>query len=320
MHRQFPSVVSTCKSMGATALRRLVRPVVFDAYYEHVAGGRCDVVSEDWDNLVVLDACRYDHFREESDLSGELSYRISRGGVTGEFLEANFGDSEYSDVVYVTANPHVDRLLDGRFHDIVSVWQTGWSEEYRTVLPETMVEATLDALERYPDKRIVSHFMQPHQPFVGERAQERIGSLSGNVAAKREALGEIEDGPDRDELPNVWSLMRRGELSREDVVDGYRENLSLVLDAVADLIEALKGKTVVTADHGEMFGGFAWPVPLRVYGHSTIVHPPKLVKVPWLEVPTENRRPITDGRIAAAGSDAEDEISQKLQQLGYLDG
>jgi hypothetical protein len=37
------------------------------------------VFKGDWDNLIILDACRYDIFAETNTLSGDLSKRTSRG-------------------------------------------------------------------------------------------------------------------------------------------------------------------------------------------------------------------------------------------------
>jgi hypothetical protein len=42
------------------------------------------VIDEDWDNLIVLDACRYDLFCEVSGLNAEM--KISRGSCTGDLL------------------------------------------------------------------------------------------------------------------------------------------------------------------------------------------------------------------------------------------
>ena len=64
------------------------------------------VFTEDWDNLVILDACRYDYFAEQSNLNGTLTTRISRASATREWVRANFTDRQLHDVVYVSANPN----------------------------------------------------------------------------------------------------------------------------------------------------------------------------------------------------------------------
>ncbi len=55
------------------------------------------IFSEPWDNLIILDACRYDVFEEvfkKRNMKGKLEYRISRGSWTVEFLLENFGDEK----------------------------------------------------------------------------------------------------------------------------------------------------------------------------------------------------------------------------------
>ena len=48
------------------------------------------VVDEEWDYLIILDACRYDTFKEINNLVGKLEYRYSRGSSTSECLQENF--------------------------------------------------------------------------------------------------------------------------------------------------------------------------------------------------------------------------------------
>ncbi|TKX67638.1 hypothetical protein [Halorubrum sp. GN11GM_10-3_MGM] len=60
------------------------------------------VVEKDWDNLIILDACRYDLFQEVSEVDGELSPAVSLGSSTGEFMRKNFGGGEFLDLVYIS--------------------------------------------------------------------------------------------------------------------------------------------------------------------------------------------------------------------------
>lgn len=61
------------------------------------------ILEESWDNLIILDACRYDTFKEEFDkrkMKGKLEYRISRGSETSSFLLENFIKSKHDDSLY----------------------------------------------------------------------------------------------------------------------------------------------------------------------------------------------------------------------------
>ena len=73
-----------------------------------------DVMSKDWDRLIVLDACRFDVFDElASDIPGELEKVESRASATTQFLRANFSNSVLHDTVYVTSNPQLYRIENG---------------------------------------------------------------------------------------------------------------------------------------------------------------------------------------------------------------
>jgi len=99
-----------------------------------------DIFGSDWDNLIILDACRYDMFHDQSELPGQLETRDSRGSTTTEFLSANFTDRDLTNTVYVTANPQLYRHaseIDPNLHNVIHVWsKSGWDEEHSTVLPE----------------------------------------------------------------------------------------------------------------------------------------------------------------------------------------
>jgi len=78
-------------------------------------------MGEDWDNLFILDACRYDMFADRIDLAGSLESRISLGSSSEEFMERNFVGEQFHDTVYINANPFIPRLnLDeDTFHAVV---------------------------------------------------------------------------------------------------------------------------------------------------------------------------------------------------------
>ena len=154
------------KQISSTSLllRELNRIYYRRFYTKDYNASGIDIFSEDWDNLLILDACRYDMFKRISNLSGDLSSRISRGSSTNEFIMGNFQDRQFNDTVYVTANPMVYRRssewLDVEFHDIINIWrEDGWNEKYGTVLPETTAEYAIKAHERYPNKRLLIHFI-----------------------------------------------------------------------------------------------------------------------------------------------------------------
>lgn len=279
------------------------------------SGGPSRLVEEDWDNVILLDGCRYDLFQEANTLEGDLSYRISAASATPQFLTRNFEDRELGDVVYVTANPmYRTRGLENTFFEVVDVWDEGWDDDLQTVPPDVMAEAASEAHERYPDKRIFAHFMQPHYPFIGESAAE-IGDHSGIELTYREAKGEAVE---RD-YPTVWELLEAGEVPRALVWEAYRENLEIALPHVETLLQQFDGRTVVTSDHGNALGERPFLIGKQMYGHPPEMRHDCLCKVPWLVVDDGTRKEIVDERVRNEDVEASDDVQDRLADLGYTD-
>ena len=264
------------------------------------------VAEEDWDNLVILDACRYDMFEGQRFLSGDLQCRRSLGSESWEFLRANFAEMRFHDTVYVTANPHASKLPDNTFHAVVDLLEDGWNAEHRTVLPETMVTAVQRAHERYPNKRLIAHFMQPHFPFIGD-----AGRRLEHGGIERPSVGG------GDSKRHVWGSLGHGRISGEDVWTAYRENLDIVLPHVDALLTSIPGKSVVTSDHGNLLGEWTHPLPVRGYGHPRGLNVPELREVPWLVVEGSERRSVVAEPPIDEASPSEHVIEDRLKALGY---
>ncbi|WP_436926713.1 hypothetical protein [Halosimplex amylolyticum] len=273
-----------------------------------------DIVKEDWDTLVILDACRYDTFASRHQLEGVLESRESSGSHTVEFLQANFADGRFPDTVYVTASPQLYRnadWLNASFHSVINVWrEAGWNDDYGTVLPETTTDYALDAHEAYPNKRHIVHYLQPHYPFVGSESA---------LDARQFGNGEHEG--------DIWEQLMRGttDLDSEQIWRAYEQNLDLVLDAVEPLVSSIEGRTVITADHGNMIGERATPIPIHEWGHPPGLYTEELVTVPWLVSESGSRRCVVAGESDSAerGDSADETIEEatvedRLQDLGYV--
>lgn len=298
----------------------IARTVLVQPYFKYLSStDGSDVMSEDWDNLIILDACRFDMFTDLHQLPGELECRLSKGSNTAEFLEHNFAGGSFPDTVYVTANPQVNVNLDSPFHSVVPVWQDGWDEKYRTVRPETMADATREVHDTYPNKRLISHFVQPHYPFIGEQGRELVGDQAGIELSKRQATGESAES----EHFNVWDLLRRGTVDVQEIWAAYRENLLLALPHVESLLGELRGRTVVTSDHGNLVGERPkpCPIPYRMYGHPPSVYADHLIKVPWLVSKGTERKAIEAGATENGyqSETREQDVSDRLRALGYLE-
>lgn len=251
-----------------------------------------DVFEEEWDNLIILDAARFELF--EGWGLGELESRESRGASTIEFLHGNVEDRDLRDTVYVSANPHIAQV-DARLADTVKCWGgDGWSSMFDTVEPETVTEKALRAAEKYPEKRLVVHYMQPHYPFAFEEASIPSG------------------------VNNIWQKASRGELNidPQKARREYKRNFNMAREEVEELVEGLEGRSVVTSDHGNVFDKRLSPIPVRDWSHPVGVYCEELVKVPWLMVEGERRDTSKTSKSRQADVD-EDQVQQKLRDLGY---
>lgn len=276
--------------------RRLVQ-----TYFSLQEHNGIKVMEKDWDNLVILDACRYDLFEDVFPHDGCVGPVISGGSDTSEFLKHNFSQRNSYDTVYITANPHVQRLgLDESFHACIPLWKSHWDESYHTVLPDVVAEQALKIHNQYPHKRLIVHFIQPHYPFLGP---------TGEGINHRTITGEglIED--DRG-FKSIWRRLETGELDRSTVCDAYRENLELAIPHIENLVRKFRGRTVITSDHGNAWGEFG------IYGHPQTCYIPSLVRVPWLERQGGPRKEITVDP-SPTQTTPSGEVTSRLRDLGY---
>lgn len=316
MHYKLRRAAKIYREQGATVVaKKALRyaPVeVNNTFYRLRQESPTKVMDEDWDTLIILDACRYDMFEEVNHLDGSLEHRISLGSTSEEFLERNFTDEKHHDTVYVNANPYVPYLgLDeGTFHAVVDLLSE-WDDEVQTVQPKTVADAASEAHREYPNKRLIVHFMQPHAPFIGETGRQ-LGADGWNPDWEDSTFNGV----------SIWQQLRNQsnqvELELDCIWKAYKENLELVLGQVETLLTKLDGRIVITSDHGNLVGERLTPIPTkRKFGHPLGVYHPNLVKVPWLWVETERRREIK-AEPPEENSQVEKELTEeRLRILGY---
>ncbi len=275
----------------------LVRPHTYGTFPEQ------SHVARDWDNLVLLDACRYDTFVRNNPFEQPVERASSNASHTTDFLENNL-TGDQSDTVYVTASPQVTKY-ESRFHDVIHVWKDGWDDELRTVPPQNVTEAATNAMEKYQNKKLVIHYMQPHYPFIGPKGLEleTHATFTGGLQ-KRNHL-------------SVWEMLSSGKLSKSDVETAYEENLEIALAQLVKLSQQLEGKTVVTSDHGNLFGEQVSPLPIKLYGHPPKIPAENLITVPLLELPFQKRR-TTKSSEKNGVKDKHGNLESRLEDLGYV--
>ena len=293
--------IQTLREDPNAAPRKLLRMWYLRNGAEYNRDG-IDIFEQDWDNLIILDACRFDAFRQACKLEGTLRKVESRGATSEEFVRGNFADRIAHDTVYVSANGYYDMLceeINAELHDSIPLYQG----EYRdaadglTTHPETVTAHALDANEEYPHKRLIVHYLQPHQPYLGPFASKRIDQGHG--------------------LNIITTRNRNPDLTDDDIRRAYMENLELVLDEVDELLDAFQGKTVITADHGELLGERLPVMPVKDYDHWYGIHVPELVNVPWFEIETGPRKDVFAEPPTEHDEVDVEEIEDHLADLGY---
>jgi len=251
------------------------------------------IMQEDWDYLILLDACRYDYFAEvwKKFLGGNLEKKISPDTRTPEWRSKSFPES-YPDVVYVSANPFINSIrpvmgFDGKrhFYAVYDLWLEYWDKKLGTVLPEVVTDKAIEIINKNPNKKAVIHYMQPHEPYLGAgisapgykppdgtgtwsligvdnpknafRLRNFIVKLCSGISFRLGMKGNFIQWKLRELLkmpPATPMDAVRRKYGRNGLQEAYRENLEIVLRQVARLVESLSGRIIVTSDHGEMLG------------------------------------------------------------------
>jgi hypothetical protein len=245
----------------------------------------CYIFEEDWDYLIILDACRFDIFKEEIknyDVKGKLQYRVSRGSLTTQFLIENFINvdeelkKQLNKIIYISANPYVNILFKNEFYKIIPVWSFGWDDNLKTVPPDVVYRIALETIRKHWNKKVIIHFMQPHEPFVSLNNYKTTGFDRLRQAALYSKMNDVSSDT------SIWNLVEKNYLKLDRAIKAYIKNLKWVMPYAIKLCKVLPGKTVITSDHGEAFGEKVHPlIPVRVYGHHNNVRIEPLIKVPW---------------------------------------
>lgn len=269
------------------------------------------ILDGEWDCLIVLDACRYDYFREtyQDYLNGELKRAKSPGSMTSEWLIKTFSFTD-NDIIYISGNPRANskKAIEGfktseHFYRTINVWEYKWDNELKTVHPKDMGKATRWAKAKYPEKKIISHFLQPHYPFLSlkieSKAMDRERKKAKQTLNDRKSENGIKDllwrlakttlgfrrawklvgvflDRDRQAMGGVRRFAQ--EVGKERLREAYLENLKSALIEIRKIGRRMPGKIIVTSDHGEGLGEDDY------YGHGRNIDDPILREVPWFEM------------------------------------
>jgi len=285
------------------------------------------VMEKDWDNLIILDACRYDYFKKlyHPYLKGDLTKAYSLGSSTIEWCKNSFQEKR-DDVVYVSSNPFINSKVDvlnfkalDLFHAVINVWDWGWNKELGTVHPKTVNDVVKKIKDYYFDKRLIIHYLQPHEPYLCYAGSigfpkpkphswafmsvfemfklDGLGPLNTLLSKLFDKLSKLSAGNARlTGVSPLWKIREFLNLPatspleavRRKVGDvglraAYADNLRFVLKYVAKIVKDLPGVTIVTSDHGERLGEG------KRYSHPPGLFDPLLIEIPWFKVKTPEK-------------------------------
>lgn len=108
-----------------------------------------------------------------------------------------------------------------------------------------------------------------------------------------------------------------GDITKDELRQVYKETVDVALEHAEVLIEELDGKSVITADHGEMLAERACPLMHIRYGHPHDVSTRELRVVPWLEIESESHREIVSEPPTEDSDLSDDVVEERLEMLGY---
>lgn len=283
-------------------------------------GEGIDIMNQDWDYLIILDACRYDIFEEVIDIDGQLNSVISKGSHSKEFASKHFADNSFYDTVYVTANGIGARIGKNCFYDLIFTDEMDSVPDVEVLhsnkkglAPSTVYNAGLKTYNKYPNKRIIIHFMQPHMPYFGNKAKclrERV-EKDGLIVEAREVKKLENDRNEKDTVSGLDGAFRQGYITSKELREVYVENLKFVIEYVKDLTDELQGKIVITSDHGEYLGEY------NKAGHYPYRYTKELKKVPWLTINSGQRPNITEEEPSGKTTIDQNAVEKRLEALGY---
>lgn len=260
---------------------------LYTPFLERSIGPGIDIMSEDWDNLVILDAYRSDYFEKFSRFEGEYKQVVSKGDHSHEFVKKNFSQKHW-DLIVVTANVWYEKspyTSENTFFKLINP-ASSRSKSHREV-----TEEAINQIENHPDKRLIIHYMSPHAPFEGELAKKLV----------------------RPPWRDLYHMFTNNLINKHTLRQAYIETIEVIESEIEMLLPHLKGKTVITSDHGENLGERQHCFTLHDHGN-----PSKECRlVPWLVLEFNDRKELKSENPEEYDVLNESDVEKRLEYLGY---
>jgi hypothetical protein len=308
------------------------------------------VWEQDWDLLIVLDACRNDliwEVEDEYDFLNDRGQLTSVGSTTIEWLENTIQhapSSEIEQTAYITGNPNSIRAFPFKFPDNCNCGKKldpGHDDIFhagRTICPacgETHEGDRIVPVEHLNEvwRSEWNNELGTILPRPITNATIRYGranDFNRLIVHYMQPHHPFVSIPDVDrgtyikpgdesredrvlQTRTIWDQLQSGELTEDFVWHHYTENLRYVLDDLNLLLNNINTDSVViTSDHGNAMGEYG------VYGHLADVPLPCLVDVPWYRTTacdTGNHDPTSSRKNKEDVTTSD--VKQRLADLGY---
>ena len=213
---------------------------------------------KDWDILIILDACRFDSFSKvvkQTNIKGELIPVDCHVVMTQKWYERNW--NTYNDnIVLITSHPYpYEREYYKKFYEFYNFFSA--KEKWKTT------EACLKKLVEIQDnKKFLVHLVPPHLPFLGKKGIKFMAKLGIPLTGRPTMYRHV----------NKWASKN----GFEELKKYYEENILYALKIIEKYLHKIKGKVVISGDHGELIG------EKGVYYHHHKHN--KIFTVPWFKV------------------------------------
>ena len=277
----------------------LVRQLPTDAFDYR----RTHILEKDWDLLILLDGCRADSIasvvHEYDWLPGEIKSLSSVAGASRMWMERTFLGYDFSNVAYITGNPHSEFVLSSTdVAKLDEVWRHSWNKDIGTVHPKEITDRAIQyGRQEERADQVILHYMQPHFPSI------KYPSLGSSIN-----LNEVGDGWSG----NIWDQILEGSVTMTKVKEAYMANLEIVLQEVGKLVKNYDAENVViSADHGNAFGEKGY------YGHGDY-RVKSVREVPWIELSSRDTGEYQPKKTTNNKKPTNQDIKDQLASLGYL--
>ncbi|MBU4124416.1 MAG: hypothetical protein KKI14_03060, partial [Nanoarchaeota archaeon] len=169
----------------------------------------------------------------------------------------------------------------------------------KTIPPETVNKEAILTIKEYPDKRIIIHYLQPHDPFIGENYRKYITKeySENEVIIKNDKRNKL--GNAIKKIVGIQIMWKLGKIFNSETLSpvtligmnegvtgirkAYEENLNLVLEYVSKLLPMLDGNVLIIGDHGEYLGEHG------IYAHATNKRTKEIWEVPYMIIKKEDQ-------------------------------